>query len=52
MFSICFLGRDIIELPIADNSTRTKYVAYQMLEDEYWCSGMCRAGLFYFSKNI
>lgn len=28
------------------------YYTYQRIEDEYWCSGMCRAGLFYFSKNI
>ena len=22
------------------------------MEDQFWCSGMCRAGLFYFSKDI
>lgn len=28
------------------------YTTYQRIEDDYWCSGMCRAGLFYFSKEI
>ena len=25
---------------------------YQELEDEFQCSGMCQAGLFYFSRDI
>lgn len=27
-------------------------MSYQRLEDDYWCSGMCRQGLFYFSKEL
>ena len=30
----------------------TELAMYQMLEDEFYCSGMCQKSLFYFSHNI
>lgn len=31
-------------------SQQKEYELMQKLEDEFLCSGMCRSGLFYFSR--
>jgi hypothetical protein len=49
-----FVGKDLVELPPEENlKAKTRnFNSYRRLEDAHSCSGMCKAGLFYFYKDI